>query len=47
MNIRGQTGLKVDKQFQIEDFMKTSKCDILHLQEAHVEDDTFDQCNYI
>ena len=47
MNIRGQTGLKVEKQFQIEDFMKISKCDILHLQDAHIEDDTFDQCNYI
>ena len=27
--------------------MKISKCDILHLQEAHIEEDTFDQCSYI
>ena len=47
LNIRGQTGLNVDKKFQIEDFMKISKCDILHLQEANIENDTFSQCNYI
>ena len=32
MNIRGQTGLNVDKQFQIEDFIKANNCDIVHLQ---------------
>ena len=47
LNIKGQTGFKVDKQFQVEDFLKQSKSDILHLQEVHIEDDTFDQCKFI
>ena len=47
MNIRCQSGLKVEKQLQIEDFMKYKQCDILHLQEIHIEEDTFKQCNYI
>ena len=47
LNIKGQTGFKVDKQFQVEDFLKQSKSDILHLQEVHIEDDTFEQCNFI
>ena len=47
LNIKGQTGFKLDKQFQVEDFLKQSKSDILHLQEVHIEDDTFEQCNFI
>ena len=47
LNIRGQTGFKLDKQFQVEEFLKQSKSDILHLQEIHMEDDSFEQCNYI
>ena len=47
LNIRGQTGFKLDKQFQVEEFLKQTKSDILHLQEIHIEDDTFEQCNYI
>ena len=31
MNIKGQTKLKIDKQMQIEAFLKFYKCDILHL----------------
>ena len=47
VNIRGQTGLQVEKQFQIEAFIKINKCDILHLQECHIESDTFSECNFI
>ena len=47
LNIKGQTGFKVDKQFQVEDFLKQSKSDILHLQEVNIDDDTFEQCNFI
>ena len=47
MNIRGQTGLNVDKQFQIEDFIKANNCDIVHLQEINIENDTFSKCNFI
>ena len=47
LNIRGQTGLQIGKQLQIEEFLKFSKSDILHLQEAHIETDTFKECNFI
>ena len=47
INIRGQTGLNIDKQFQIEDFIKVNNCDIIHLQEVNIESDTFSECSYI
>ena len=47
VNIRGQTGLQIEKQFQIEDFVKSNNCDILHLQEAFINDDTFSECSFI
>ena len=47
INIRGQTGFNLDKQFQIEDFIKAKNCDILHLQEVNVDSDTFSECNFI
>ena len=47
LNCRGQTGFNESKQLQVENFLKTSNIDILHLQESHVEDDTFSQCKFI
>ena len=47
INIRGQTGLNIDKQFQIEDFIKANNCDIVHLQEINIENDTFSKCSFI
>ena len=38
LNIRGQTGLNVSKQVQIENFLKVHDIDILHLQEIKIED---------
>ena len=38
MNIRGQSRLSVDKQLQIEDFLKYQKIDIAHLQETNFGD---------
>ena len=46
-NIRGQTGLPVVKQLQIESIMKQNHCDILHLQEANIDDETFTSCEFI
>ena len=43
MNIRGQTGLNVDRQFQIEYFIKANNCDIV----INIENDTFSKCNFI
>lgn len=47
MNIRGQSKLKIEKQLQIEEFLKCYKCDILHLQETNIDPDSFSTCNYI
>ena len=47
LNTRGQSGLTTDKQLQIEAFAKTNNCDIIHLQEAHIESETFSTCDFI
>ena len=47
LNIRGQSGLTIVKQLQIEAFAKFNHCDIVHLQEAHIEDATFSTCDFI
>ena len=47
INIRGQSKLNIEKQLQIEDFLKRYKCDILHLQETNIENETFSSCCYI
>ena len=47
LSLRGQTGLQVEKQFQVENFIKENHCDILHLQEAQIDEDTFSSCNFI
>ena len=39
--------MKINKQLQIEDFIKNNNFDIIHLQEAHIEADTFNECNFI
>ena len=46
INIRGHTGLNIDKQYQI-DFIKVNNCDIIHLQEVNIESDTFSECSFI
>ena len=35
INLRAQTGFGLPKQIQVEQFLKSYKIDILHLQEAH------------
>ena len=47
LNIRGQSGLNIVKQLQIEAFAKYNHCDIVHLQGAHIEDETFSTCDCI
>ena len=47
LNIRGQTGLPVVKQLQIQDFIKFNKCDIVHLQEVYIDDQSFSSCEFI
>ena len=47
MNIRGQTGLDLAKQVQIENFLKTYKVDILNCQEININEDTFSHNSFI
>ena len=47
LNIRGQSGLNQVKQLQIESFIKSYNCDIVNLQEAHIEPDSFSSCDFI
>ena len=47
VNIRGQTKFYLDKQLQLQEMIKRFNCDIVHLQESHIEDDTFSKCDYI
>ena len=47
MNIRGQSGLQIEKQVQIEVFIKQNKCDILHLQEVNIDGESFTSCDFI
>ena len=47
LNLRAQTGLPVSKQLQIEAFAKFNKCDILHLQEANIDEETFSSCGFL
>ena len=47
LNIRGQSGLTVVKQLQIEAFTKFNQCDIVHLQEANIDEESFSTCDFI
>ena len=47
LNWKGQTGFNDSKQLQTEKFMKSYDIDILHLQECHVEENTFTLCKFI
>ena len=35
------------KQIQVEQFLKSYKIDIYHLQEAQIREDTFEMCDFI
>ena len=47
MNIRGQTGLDITKQVQIEHFLRFYNVDILNCQEINILSDSFENCNFI
>ena len=47
LNCCGQTGFNLSKQMQIQSFMQKFEIDILNLQETHVDDNTFSECNFI
>ena len=47
LNLRAQTGFGTTKQAQVEHFVKQHMFDILHLQEAQILEDSFENCDYI
>ena len=47
INTYGQTKFTVQKQIQIEDFVKKYKSDIIHLQESHLDAESFKHCRFI
>ena len=47
LNTYGQSKFTVTKQLQIEELIKNSKCDIIHLQESHLDDESFEKCPFI
>ena len=47
MNIRGQTGLDITKQIQIEKFLQSNKIDILNCQEINIKEDDFSQNSFV
>ena len=47
MNCHGQSKLEVPKQLYIQNYLLTNKVDILLCQETKIDDNTFNQCNFI
>ena len=47
MNIKGQSGLTLHKQLQIEKFIIRYNLDALHLQEINIDSDAFSNCDFI
>ena len=47
MNIKGQSGLNINKQIQIEKFIKKYNLDALHLQEINIDSDSFSTCEFL
>ena len=39
--------MPVAKQLQIETFAKYYQCDVLHLQEANIDEETISSCNFL
>ena len=47
LNTYGQTKFTVQKQLQIEEIIRKYNCDIIHLQESHTDEESFEMCSYI
>ena len=47
LNIRGQTKFSKSKQKMIEETLKHQKLDILHIQEVNIEDNSFEECDFL
>ena len=47
MNCHGQSKLEVPKQLYIQNYLLTNNIDVLMCQETRIDDQTFEQCNFI
>ena len=47
VNVRGQQSLSPAKLHQLTDFIKQYSLNIVNLQETHISEDTFSDCEYI
>ena len=47
MNCHGQTKMMLAKQLFIQNHLKINKIDILLCQETYVDNETFNNCEYI
>ena len=46
LNTYGQTKFHQDKQLQVQDLIKSYNCDIVHLQETEINENSFQNCNF-
>ena len=47
LNIKGQSGLKLVKQQQIESLVIKYNIDAIHLQEVNIDEETFSDCDFL
>ena len=47
LNCQGQSGITPTKALYINDMLKRSNIDILHLQETYINEETFEHCSLI
>ena len=47
MNVQGQSKMKKAKQLYINDLLKNHDADVVMFQEIDIEDETFNECNFI
>ena len=47
LNIKGQSGLKLAKQQQIESLVIKYNVDAIHLQEVNIDEETFSDCDFL
>ena len=47
INCHGQTKFNISKQLEIQSFICQNYIDILHLQECHIDQNSFQQCGFI
>ena len=47
LNLRGRTKMNMIKLLQLDDLLKSHKVAIMFFQESHIQDKTFENCQFI